>query len=652
MIERLKYIFLACSCLFLMKLNATVRLPHLFSDHMIIQRDRPVKIWGWAERNETVEVSFDNQIKKTKANRSGSWTLSFDQLSFGGPYTMVIKGENNQITLKDIYIGEVWVCSGQSNMEMPVHGWASVYNYQEEIENAEYPLIRMFNVAKKMDVHPRNDCDGKWMVCSPQSVADFSATAYFYAQKLNKELNMPIGIINASWGGTEIESWIPTDAYQSLPKHFNERYKNIKITDFDSFAKENENNKVLYLAAMESDPGIKEEWYNPLIDVSSWSKMQIPQFWESIIGNVDGIVWFRRAFILPVGEEKHHAVIHLGPIDDDDVVWINGKKVGETHGYATKRIYDIPPGLLKKGENTVVVKVSDYSGGGGIYGNANELYIKTSEGNYPLSGEWLYKPSVTNKKFNYVDVSPNMYYGLLYNAMINPLISFPVKGVVWYQGESNVGRANDYNVLFPTMINAWRAKWEDELPFYWVQLANYGAKDAMPQKSEWAELREAQAMALVLPQTGQAVITDIGDADDLHPRNKQEVGLRLALIALNKSYGIKDVVCSGPIFKSMNIVGNKMYIEYDQIGKGLLVKNKYGYIEGFAVAGADRRFEWAKAYLDGNKIVVFADNIAHPVAVRYSWSDNPDVNLFNENGLPAVPFRTDDWNDARNEHLE
>lgn len=645
--EKIKLILLCCFSLFLTNVSATVRLPHLFSDHMVIQRDQPVKIWGWADKSETIEVVFGSQSKKVKADKNGNWALSLDKMAFGGPYSMQIKGRSNHITLKDIYVGDVWLCSGQSNMEMPVHGWSSVDNYQEEIKNADYPLIRTFNVTKGMDAQPRNDCEGMWMVCSPDQVADFSAVAYFFARKLNLELNIPIGIINSSWGGTEIESWITPDAYKALPARFNDKYEAVDMADFDSFLKENEINKGLYQKAMDHDPGVKEEWYNPSTDVSLWEKMLLPQVWENVLGNVDGIVWFRRTFTLPKEDSGKNTVIQLGPIDDDDETWLNGVKIGESKGYAINRIYEVPSELLKEGENTIVVKVSDYSGGGGMYGNADDMYIKTAKGRYSLAGEWVYKSSVTNKAFNYVTVSPNMLYGLLYNAMIHPFISFPIQGVIWYQGESNVGYAYDYRTLFPAMINSWRSKWGRELPFYWVQLANYMAKDVKPQRSEWAELREVQTMTLILPQTGQAVITDIGDGDDLHPRNKQDVGFRLALIALNKTYGMKEMTCSGPVFKSMNVIGNKVYIEYDQIGKGLCVKNKYGYIEGFSIAGVNQQFEWAQAYLDGDKVVVSSTHITHPIAVRYAWSNNPDVNLYNKDGLPAAPFRTDNWEDIK-----
>lgn len=643
--KKIKIILLACLSLCFVSLHATVRLPHVFSDHMVLQRDKNIKIWGWADKNEWVKIRFSNQTQKVKADKQGNWMVSLPPLSFGGPYTMEVEGQKNKLSLKDIYIGDVWLCSGQSNMEMPVHGWSSVYNYEEEIKNAKHPLIRAFNVSKEIDTKAKNNLEGTWSICSPESVANYSAVAYFFARKLNQALNIPIGIINSSWGGTEIESWIPADAYQNLPNSFKEKYKEINISDFTQFVKENEIKKQKYESALNNDPGMKEKWYETSLDLSSWEKMQIPQTWEKRLGDVDGIVWFRTTVTLSPKDISEKASLQLGPIDDADVVWINGVKIGETQGYAANRFYEIPSGVLKTGENSIAVKVTDYSGGGGIYGNADHLYLKTAQNSYPLAGEWFYKASVINKAYGYVTVSPNMHYSLLYNTMIHPLTQLPIKGVIWYQGESNARCADQYQTLFPTLIKAWRTKWNTEFPFYWVQLANYMAKKQEPQESEWARLREAQSMTLSLPQTGQAVITDIGDADDIHPRNKQEVGMRLALIALHKTYGMKNLVCSGPVFKAMKISKNKIYLEYDSIEKGLLVKNKYGYIEGFAVAGTDRKFEWAQAYLEGNQVIVFSNRVPHPVAIRYCWADNPDVNLFNKEGLPAVPFRTDHWED-------
>lgn len=636
----LPFFYLLC---FASALHAEVKLANIFSNNMVLQRDKPIKIWGWADKNEAIEVHFLNQIKKVKADKTGTWVATLNPVSYGGPYTMEVKGKKNSITLNDILIGEVWLCSGQSNMEMAVHGWGSVYNYEQEIKDANYPQIRAFNVVKDISMKPKDNLGGTWQVCSPQTVSEFSAVAYFFARKLNKELNIPVGIINSSWGGTDIETWTSSDAFNSLPEKFRERYKDFKVDNFDEFAKTNEENKAQYLNALNNDPGISEKWYEPSFNTSAWNKMQLPQMWENVIGNVDGIIWFKYNISLPKESEGKAATIDLSVIDDNDIVWINGIKIGETEGYAVKRSYKIPENVLKSGNNTIVVKITDNGGGGGIYGKAEQMYLQVQGKQYPLAGEWQYKESVTNRMYQFIDISPNMYYSLLYNGMINPITGLAIKGAIWYQGENNASQAYNYRTLFPTMINNWRTKWGHEFPFYWVQLASYTAKDDKPVNSEWAELREAQTMTLSLSQTGEAVITDIGDADDIHPRNKQDVGLRLALIALNKDYGKKDIVYSGPTFKAMNIEGNKAIISYNNTGKGLCVKNKYGYVEGFAIAGADQKFEWAKAYIDGDKVVVYSEKIANPVAVRYSWANNPDVNLFNQEGLPAAPFRSDNW---------
>ncbi|MBK5719663.1 9-O-acetylesterase [Dysgonomonas sp. Marseille-P4677] len=636
--RKLSTLLICCFSLAISALYAEVQLPRIFSDNMVLQRDKPIKVWGWADKNETVEVRFIDQVKKVKADKNGNWQLQLAPVAYGGPYSMEIKGKLNSITFKNILVGEVWLCSGQSNMEWTV---SNVNNATTEIANANYPEIRSFNVIKDLSIKPKTDLEGTWQLCSPETVANFSAVAYFFARKLNKELNIPIGIINSSWGGTDIETWTSPDSFNKLPEAFSERYKNIQITDFDKFVKENGENKEAYLKALQNDPGITEEWFAPSYNSDSWKKMQIPQLWENILPEADGIIWFKYTLNLPSNVEGKAATLQLGAIDDNDITWINGVKVGETEGYSVNRIYKLPANILKAGSNVITVKVTDNTGGGGLYGEQEDLWMEVDGKKYSLAGEWSYQTAVINKDFNYIDLSPNMYPSLLYNAMINPIVNFEIKGTIWYQGENNASQAYNYRTLFPNMINNWRTKWGYEFPFYWVQLANFMAKDITPVESEWAELREAQTMTLSLPKTGEAVITDIGEANDIHPRNKQDVGLRLALNALNKDYGRTDIIYSGPTFKSMDIDGNKAIIHFDNIGKGLYTTNKYGYVEGFAIAGADDKFEWAKAYIEGDKVIVYSNNILTPVSVRYSWSNNPDVNLFNMNGLPAAPFRTD-----------
>lgn len=629
-------LLLLCFCVLAM---AEVRLPHIFSDNMVVQRDKPVRIWGTADKNEKVEVTFNGQKRTTKANASGQWSVVLQPMAHGGAHTLTVKGKSNTIALNNILIGDVWLCSGQSNMEWTVK---DVNNAAMEIASAYHAGIRSFNVVKDMATAPKDDLEGTWTECSPETVRDFSAVGYFFAKEIYEKTGIPIGIINSSWGGTDIETWIPEGSFKTLPETFGLRYKGTKIADdFESFVKENEKSKQVYEKALAGERGIKEQWQNQPID-ATWKNIEVPALWETTaIGDADGYVWFKYTFDMPADAAGKKATLQLGTIDDNDITWINGTKVGETNAYNANRIYEIPAGVVREGSNTITVRVFDGAGGGGFYGSPDKLFILCEGQKIPLAGEWKYKTSVLTSDFGYVNISPNMHPTLLYNAMINPLVPFAIKGVTWYQGENNSGQAYKYRTLFPLMINSWREKWNDELPFYWVQLANFMAEDNQPADSEWAELREAQTLTLSVPHTGQATIIDIGDADDIHPRNKQDVGKRLALISLNKDYGQKDVVISGPMFKSMEIKGGKAAISFDYVGGGLFTTNKYGYVNGFAIAGADNKFVWAKAYIDGDKVIVYNETISNPVSVRYAWGNNPDVNLYNKEGLPAVPFRTD-----------
>jgi sialate O-acetylesterase len=396
----------------------------------------------------------------------------------------------------------------------------------------------------------------------------------------------------------------------------------------------------------QEDPGIKEKWYLPASNSTGWKEMKLPQAWEGAgLPTLDGVVWFKKEVVLTAAEAGKEAKLSLGPIDDSDVTFVNGTQVGETiDRYSTPREYTIKAGVLKEGKNLIAVKVIDTGGGGGINGDASQMKLDVNGSIQSLAGNWLYKvgldlpsPRSTN--------GPNSYPSLLYNGMINPLINFPIKGVIWYQGENNAGNYVKYRTLFPAMINDWRTKWKNsDLSFLFVQLANYMEPIAEPQESSWAGLREAQTMALSLPKTGMAVIIDIGEAKDIHPKDKDNVGLRLSLAAQKVTYG-KDVVYSGPIYKSIEIAGNSITIDFTNTGSGLMVKDKYGYLKSFMIAGADKKFVWARATVaPGNKVIVSSDVVKNPVAVRYAWADNPDdANLYNKEGLPASPFRTDNW---------
>lgn len=619
--------------------KAVVKLPRIFSDNMVLQANQPVHVWGWADQKETVTLSFNGKTAKTKADHSGKWSLTLPSFSYGGPYTMEIRGKKNEILLHNILIGEVWVCSGQSNMEFRVK---EGNNATMEIQNADYPQIRFFTVQKEMSTTPLEDVQGTWQVCSPETVGECTAVGYFYGRELFKRLNVPIGLINSSWGGTDVETWISPEKFSALPEHYKKRYQGLKIDDMQQFIAENQDKRAAFIRAMNEKKELDEQWFAPSQDLSGWEKATIPcAFSRMGLENLDGIVWFTYTFTLPEDCVNKAAELSLGAIDDEDITWVNGVRIGQTNGYATKRFYQIPTGILAQ-NNRLTIRVTDSSNEGGINGLEEELFLKVGDKIIPLEKEnWQYKIAVDSRAFNYVSAGPNMLPSLLYNAMIHPIIGYPLKGTIWYQGENNDSRAYDYRTLFPTLIKDWRAKWGSEFPFYWVQLANFKAKDGVPVDSEWAELREAQTMTLALPSTGQAVITDIGETNDIHPRNKQDVGLRLALISLNKTYGYKDQVYSGPTFQNMEIKGDKAIITFDHIDGGLKTTSKYGYVEGFAIAGADGKFVWAKAFIDGDKVIVYHENISSPALVRYAWSNNPDVNLYNGEGLPAVPFRTD-----------
>ncbi|QEC51645.1 sialate O-acetylesterase [Anseongella ginsenosidimutans] len=452
--------------------RADIRLPKLVGDNMVLQRDLPIHVWGWADPGEKIEITFHGKSYQATADAAGNWEATLKKMKAGGPYEMVLSG-NNRIELKNILVGDVWVCSGQSNMEWPV---SQAMNPEEEIKNASYPKIRLFTVKKKTSGVPLDDVSGQWEECSPESVPGFSAVGYFFGREIHQSEGIPIGLINSSWGGTVVETWISKDGLQ--------------------------------------------------------------------------------------GEE--------------------------TFGPRAEAVKDL---------------------------SAEEI------------------------------TQPNSQPTLLYNGMIHPLLNFPIKGAIWYQGESNAGRAYQYRDLFPRMILDWRNKWEqDDFPFLFVQLANFRKPLDEPKPSDWAELREAQDMTLAVKNTGMASAIDIGVADDIHPRNKQEVGRRLALSALSLTYGEK-IVDSGPRFKSMKIKDGDVYIRFSSTGEGLKTKGGAKALGEFQLAGEDRQFHWAEAEIvNENTVKVHAEEVTQPVALRFAWQDNPSkLNLYNAEGLPANPFRTDEW---------
>ncbi len=623
------------SCLYI-NTFANVTLPHIFTSRMVLQRDKPVKIWGWADKGETITVSFNGQNLKTKAVKDGNWQVILKPMNYGGPFTMTVTGKNN-ISLENILLGDVWICSGQSNMEWMLKNTKDAV---KEISKSTYPSIRLFTVEKATAYKPLKDVtEAAWQECNPATIPGFSAVAYFFGRKLNTDLNIPIGLIHTSWGGTNIQTWTSWDVMGK-----EEKYKDIDIAEKEKQDLVMKARNEEFINSLKNDKGDAEKWYEPNTPGDGWKNIEQPQSWESSeIGNVDGNIWFKKEFEVAEAMYEKGAVLNLGPIDDNDVTYLNGMQVGATNNYSAERVYKINASQLTKGKNTITIKVTDTGGGGGFFGKAEQMYIEIDGKQIPLAGTWQYKPSAINTSFGIQDSGPNSFPSQLYNAMIAPVIQYAIKGAIWYQGESNAGEAYKYRSLFPNMISDWRKKWNDDFPFLWVQLANFMAPDSVPAQSAWAELREAQRMTLSLPATGQAIIIDIGERDDIHPKNKQDVGYRLALAAEKVAYG-KGIVYSGPEYQSMKKENNKVILSFSNIGGGLAIKDKYGYAKGFAIAGNDQKFVWAKAYLDGDKVVVYSDEISNPVAVRYAWGNNPDdANLYNKEGLPASPFRTDDW---------
>ena len=625
---------------------ANITLPKIFGDNMVLQRNKPISIWGFASAGEKVIVQFNGQTKSTKADKAGKWQVMLSPEKEGGPFQLSVKGKN-QLTIQNILVGEVWICSGQSNMEMPIEGWGKINNYQQEIASANYSQIRHFKIPNTVSTTLKDDITGgDWKVCSTSTAGDFSATAYFFARELYNQLKVPIGLINTSWGGTMSEAWTSKKAFEQSPelKYIADAMQN---NDIDKKLKERAEisfKNIIKLQGSFENNTNTTDWKNSNFDDSKWPTMKLPGLWESQgLPDLDGTVWFRKTIIIADADAGKAATLNLGMIDDNDDTYLNDIKIGSTQGYNTPRKYTIAAGILKAGKNTIAVKVGDTGGGGGFYGDAADMTLTIDNNKQSLAGDWTFRvaalsPSATS-------VGPNDYPSMLFNAMLYPIIQYSIKGAIWYQGETNAGRAYQYRTAFPLMINDWRQHFKQgDFPFLFVQLSTFGSAEANSKNgSNWAELREAQAMTLSLPNTGMAVITDIGNPTDIHPKNKQDVGKRLASIALHDVYE-KTAEYTGPTYKSMQAAGNKVILTFTHIGSGLLVKDKYGYVKGFEIAGADKQFQYARATMEGDKIIVQADGITQPVAVRYNWVDDAsEGNLFNKELFPAAPFRTDDW---------
>lgn len=626
--------------------HAEIGLPLLFSDGAVLQRDQPLPVWGWSTPGAEIDVALDDRSAETTAARDGTWRVELPAHAAGGPYTLRVRENGGDaVTVRDVLVGDVWLASGQSNMEWPVQ---QTLNAQAEIARANDPRIRHFKVPRSWSETPQTRlAGGQWQAASPQSVGGFSAVAYFFARDLRaRDPDVPIGIINSTWGGSAIETWMDAGMLGLDQAALAEKLRRQNADD----ARIEARTRALIANWPKTDPG--QAWAAVDLDDSGWSDIEVPAIWEALgYAGMDGVAWYRTTFELDASEAANGVTLGLGQIDDTDQAFVNGAPIGGMeNGWSTPRAYQVPPSALRAGRNTIAVRVVDSGGGGGIAGKPDELYLETTGGaRRPLAGPW---------KFRTADVTVSMrdeknrIGTLLYNRMIRPLQPYGLRGALWYQGETNATTegAFRYRDQFAAMIRGWRAAWQaPHLPFLWVQLANFvsGGDDPTASdaaiRSPWAMLRESQSATLKLPHTAQAVTIDVGDAHDIHPRNKQEVGRRLALAARHVAYG-ESLVYSGPVYRALEFDGANASIAFETQGSALAVRGGGKVVHGFEVAGEDRRFHPARAEIVGDRVVVTSDAVAQPKAVRYAWRDNPeDADLVNREGLPASPFRTDEW---------
>lgn len=632
---------LACSSV----LFANPRLPKIFGDNMVLQRNHAIAVWGWADKGEEITVQLNKQTRSVRADKTGKWKAELAPEQAGGPYQLTVTGKS-VLTINDVLVGDVWICSGQSNMEFVV---ANSDNAAEEMRHADFPQIRHFKVPNTISATPVNDIKGgEWKICDSATVGNFTAVGYFFARELYNQFHVPIGLINTSWGGTHVETWTSREAFQGS-EEFRDMISQMPQLNLDSLSRVKSQAARQHIqqlqGSIDESPETIATWKEPAYNDSQWPRMHVPGVWEQqALGDVDGVVWFRKTIDIDAADAGREAVLDLAMVDDMDETYVNGVKVGSMVRYNEKRHYIVPAGSLKEGKNVIAVRVTDTGGGGGIYGDATDVKLTIGNNTMPLAGDWLYR--VESVASGQAGIGPNSYPTLLFNAMVNPLIPYTIKGAIWYQGESNAGRAWQYRQSFPLMITDWRKRWGlGYFPFYFVQLATFNAANGNSSKgSTWAELREAQTATLRLPNTGMAVTTDIGNPKDIHPRNKQDVGRRLAAIAFHQLYGMNNVF-EGPTYSSMRVSGNRATLSFNGLGSGLVTKDPYGYLKGFEIAGPDHQFHYAKALIEGNHVVVFQDGVTEPKAVRYGWADDAsECNLFNKEGFPAAPFRTDNWN--------
>lgn len=644
--------------------DSNLKLSDIFSDNMVLQQKSNISIWGWATSGSKINIktSWGANISSI-TGQDGKWLMKIKTPSTDGKsQSLTISSEDTTIVLNNVLLGEVWLCSGQSNMEMPVSGWLPndpLDNSEIEINEANYPAIRMFTVNRNKSFTPQETCEGNWEVCNPENVPGFSATAYFFGLKLHKELKVPVGLIHSSWSGSPAQSWVEADFLENIVGYKDIKEKIAMVEDssspyniwLNSMKRKTQDKFIQHKEFNLSDSsfeGIMDYDY----DDSAWDTISTTTMDKVFQNdNFNGMAWFRQEFTFGEDTGSDEYQIFLGKVDDLNTTFINGTMVGRKEhwgGNDKEQRYTIPAGLLKKGRNVLAVRVIDVWEKGGLL---SRPAILTKEGKeiQPLGNSWKYLPTaiLLNEVFyvlkNGFDnrVIPNPTHlqlnphspTVLYNAMIAPLIPYKIKGAIWYQGESNIGEPDQYRSLFPAVFNSWRSNWGiGDFPFYYAQLASfdYGSDKV-------AELREVQLETLKEENVGMAVTMDIGSLTTIHPPNKQDVGKRLALWALAKDYGKKNLVYSGPLYKSVEFIESMVIVSFDHVGSGLYSPDKI--LTHFEIAGEDLVFYKAHAVVNGDKVIIQSDKVSEPKSVRFAWDDKAKPNLFNKEGLPASPFR-------------
>jgi len=636
--------------------HTSVQLPSHFGDNMVLQRNIPIPIRGKAAPGDTITAYLGNIKASAIAGLDGDFNISFPATPASGPYDLVVIGQETKAArFKNVMVGDVWLCAGQSNMDMTV-GAHQVQNYKYELAHANNPNIRLMKVSRYMNGSPLSEISTLgWAACDSCHLYDFSAAGYFFGREIERTQKIAVGLIHCAWGGTPIESWISTDALKHEETYLpflNSQSEN--MIDMDIALRQYKEEIAIWESRLKNeDPGYKRNlplWGDPEVQANGFQPVELLlSFSQMSIEESDATYWFRKEVTVPESWANRDLILDLGQIDDWDMTFFNGHKIGENRAYGANRSYRVPGKYVKAGSNLITIRLINLYHNGGFHGDVEHLALKpvgmNDEDHISLTWDWEYQKGMDLAHLGPYPakpaIGPNTISGI-YNGMIAPLTDFPIRGIIWYQGESNAGRAFQYRRLFPALIRDWRSAWgEGNIPFIYVQLANYLAATTVPVESAWAELREAQLMALSEPSTEMVVTIDIGDAKNIHPKNKQEVGRRLALAARHLTYD-EELVYSGPIYDRTMNMGNKIRVFFKYSDNGLVAKGG-GRLKGFAIAGEDQQLVWADAVIQGNSVIVSSPKVPSPMWVRYGWANNPVCNLFNKDGLPASPFRTDGW---------